>query len=95
MYGAERTRTEILLNMSQLPSRIEAPVKSDQTNLITTKGATVHLSSGGQIQISASIDASFCVREDRQSHTSVVLQVASVGSAVWTANQKDVTKSSE
>lgn len=101
LYVAKRTRLEILLSVSQLSSKVTAPVASDQKKLLrlfdylnATKGAILHLSSGGPVKISAYIDASFGIHEDGTSRTGVVLQMAGVGIAGWTGKQKLVTKSS-
>ena len=101
LYLAKRTRLEILLSVSHLASRVANPTVGDQKKLqrlfdylSTTKGAILHLKSGGKVEMKSYIDASFGAHMDGTSRTGVVLQMAGVGIAGWTARQKLVTKSS-
>ena len=101
LFLAKRTRLEVLLAVSFLASRVTNPTVEDDSKLrrvfdylATTKNVKLHFIRGGLVELKAYIDASYGNDTGGKSRTGVLLYMAGIGIAGWTAKQKLVTKSS-
>ena len=101
LFLVKRTRLEVLLAVSFLASRVSNPTVEDDSKLrrvfdylATTKNVVMQFIRGGPVKLEAYIDASYGNDTGGKSRTGVLLYMAGIGIAGWTAKQKLVTKSS-
>ena len=101
LYIAKRARPDILLAVSFLTTRVQAPDRDDQKKLariinylMGTRGMVLTLGADDLTQLHAFIDASHAVHEDAKSHTGVVTTFGKGALFCKSSKQKLVSKSS-
>ena len=88
MYLSTRTRPDIAFVVSALACRVERPKQSDWERLVHlakylngTKDECLLFKYGGQIELSAFVDASFMTHRDMRGHTGYCIFADRIGSA--------------
>jgi hypothetical protein len=101
LYLSKRTRSDILLTVSFLTSRVNNPTREDASKLTrllkyinSTHDLTLNLSQDPSNAVHAFIDASYGVHDDFKSHTGMVITLGSGAIDVRSTKQKINTKSS-
>jgi histone deacetylase 1/2 len=101
LYLAKRVRPDILLTVSFLVSRVQAPNKADWKKLVRllkylngTKDMGIVLRPGATMQLEAYVDASYGIHADAKSHSALHLAVGSGNILAKSTKQKLVCKSS-
>ena len=104
MYLSTRTRPDIAFAVSALACRAESPKQSDWERLVhlakylnATKDECLLFKYGGQIELSAFVDASFMTHRDMRGHTGYCIFADRIGSAAIlyrSVKQKSVADSS-
>jgi hypothetical protein len=101
LYLAKRTRADLLLTVSFLTTRVQAPTEEDMIKLQRalryingTRQLGIRLQHDPSSIIHAYIDASYGVHTDYRSHSGMVISLGSGGVDVRSTKQKLNTKSS-
>lgn len=103
LYLGKRARPDILTAISFLATRVRGPTQEDNNKLVRvleylnkTRSLTLTLegSSGGRLEVTASIDAAFAVHTDMKSHTGMTITVGKGVVYSRSGKQKLMTKSS-
>jgi len=101
LYLAKRTRPDLLLTVSFLTTRVQAPTESDNTKLQRalkyvngTRELGLRLTYNSTNTVHAYIDASYGVHDDYRSHTGMVISLGAGSVDVRSTKQKLNTKSS-
>ena len=101
LYLAKRFRFDILLAISHLASKVQAPTTIDNKDLDRvykylnrTKGKKMIFLKGKLLSQHSMIDAAYGVHPDGVSRTGIMLFILGICIGAWTHKQKIVTKSS-
>jgi hypothetical protein len=101
LYLAKRTRPDILLTVSFLTTRVQAPTEQDMVKLErslrylnSTRQLGIRLQYDPSNPLQAYVDASYGVHEDFRSHTGMVISLGSGPIDTRSTKQKINTKSS-
>ena len=101
LYVAKRFRFDILLTISHLASKVQAPTEQDDKDLDRvykylnkTKDVKMVFNKGKAFSAFGMIDAAYGVHTNGVSRTGIMIFLFGVCVGAWTAKQKIVTKSS-
>jgi hypothetical protein len=101
LYLAKRTRTDILLAISYLCTRVKAPTAGDQAKLERVlkylNGTSEHvlvLRPSPEMLLEGYVDASFACHPDGKSHTGLVVMLGGCTVLCMSSKQKIVTRDS-
>ena len=101
LFIAKRVRMECLTAVSVLASRVNVATDCDRDKLdrvfsylAHTEDVRMRFRCGGDVDLTAYVDASWATHDDGHGRTGIVLMMAGCAVAAWSSKQKMVTRSS-